>query len=180
MKKVLITGTIGSGKSSLISVLRSKLPHSVVVVQQVARFFREEHSRHQPQVPLTEDDVLQTLFFQQQVAFERAAALYQPDLVLCDGGVLDNIAYARLFSLTIQSEWIEWCRGYDAIFLFDKRDIPFTLSLTSALMPPQDWVALRENLDDHLKHALRTYKLPYYFISGTLEERVMQMENYLR
>lgn len=95
-KKIIITGAMGSGKSTVLKLLKAQ---GLIVVEEPAReILAEQRSIGDEGVPETNP----TLFT--QLLLSRAIYQYKEmqdshDTVIYDRGIPDNIAYARLFNI---------------------------------------------------------------------------------
>jgi len=174
MKKILLTGTTSSGKTTLLKSIASSTQNlkfsskqKVIVIHEYARELLTLHPE------LKNDPQLQDMLFAEHLQREIKAAEQKPDLIICDRGALDICAHARWFGLDIKPEWLSWAQdAYDYVFHLDKTDIAFEVTeLQKKLDPGADWVSSREELEQHITWAVQESGLPWRKLSGTVAER---------
>lgn len=183
MKKILLTGTTTTGKTTLLNAFSRKNaelqklahPHKkIILIPEVA----EEVLRQRP--GLEKDPQFQDILFEQQVHREIAAETQHPDFIICDRGVLDILAHSALFGHEIKQEWKDWtAHAYDQVLILDKNDIDYEVTELQRQIGERDWSAFRDALDDSILQAVHESKLPWQKISGTVEERLKKLERIL-
>lgn len=108
--EIVVVGTTGSGKTTLIKKLKKELEirnKTVEVVHEVAR--------ESPWAINEEADFMaQRWVFHQQILKELEAEYKNPDIILCDRGLVDNICYAeRICDMTYPYPIIEFLQLYE-------------------------------------------------------------------
>lgn len=174
MKKILLTGTTSSGKSTMWQFLKDQPLKNIIFIEEIARELLLKYPG------IEQDPAFQTLLFAEQVKREQEAAEQEPELLICDRGSVDIVAHAHLFGQAVQPEWYDWSQTYDYALYFEMHDISFeTTDLQKRISKQRDWQTFRVQLDEHIRAALRQSCLPYHMISGTHEERQQKVEQTL-
>jgi predicted ATPase len=178
-RKILVTGTTTSGKTTILEAVTELEWPGVVVVREAAT----DVLRQQPGIEKTAE--FQDVLFAEQVKREREAmATAEVDTVLCDRGVLDNLAHILMFSAwagteaEFKPEWLSWCVMYDEVWLLDKDDIDYRepTELQASIDSQRDWAFFRDELDEYLRVVIGELRLPWVMIQGTVEERLRQVD----
>ena len=173
MSKVLITGTTRSGKSTLVKEIESlSLPNLVIIPELALNLLKANPS-------LEKDPNLQDILFAEQLKREREAFESGAKFIICDRGIPDNIAHAKLFGQEIKPEWIDYSRTYNMVFLCNKDDVDFNLTNVQAAMENRNWIKYREDQDTQIKAALALCGLPYILLEGTVTQRRELLETAL-
>lgn len=160
--KILFTGTTSSGKSTLLNYLKGSKISNVLFIPEIAREILSKS------LELERNPRLQDIIFAEQIRREKEGETQGYQVLICDRGSLDIIAYSRMFGHTIKPEWEEWTKTYTEILVFNHKDIP----LNTTLYPPgRDWSEFRDSLASHIEDVLRDYNLPFRLVSGTVEQR---------
>lgn len=163
--KILLTGTIHVGKTTLLEELKRKGLPNVGFVPEIAREMLTEN----PQ--LEKDPHLQDILFDEQVRREEETQRNN-SLVVCDRGSLDIIAHSRLFGHTVRKPWEDWLNTYTKIFLLSKLDVSFSGDNRAFSDPGRDWLQFRESLNTHIESVLADYSLAYEFLAGSIDRRI--------
>ncbi|MEX2012853.1 MAG: ATP-binding protein [Candidatus Levyibacteriota bacterium] len=171
--KILLTGTIHVGKSTLLNSLESAELPNVVIVPEIAREILSQNPE------LEKDPNLQDILFAEQVRREREATS-NDSIAICDRGVLDIVAHSKLFGHEIKPEWLQWLRTYDLTFLLNKDDVPFSGENRAFSDPERDWIQFRNALDDNIKLVLTENNLRYEQLSGSIESRLSHLASRTR
>ena len=167
--KILFTGTIHTGKSTLLHRLQTDPIPNCGLIEETARKLLSQHPE------LEKLQKFQDILFAQQVELENQMESKNTQFIICDRGVLDIVAYARFFGHPVKRAWLEWCKTYDKAFIFDKADVPFTndiIDLDPQYEKSRDWIDFRNGLDQHFKNVLQELNIPYALLSGTVEHRL--------
>lgn len=163
--KILLTGTIYTGKTTLLQALKTMGLPNLTTVPEIAREVLSQNPK------LEKDPNLQDILFSEQVKREQEA-LSASTFVVCDRGALDIIAHSKLFGHVIRPEWTEWVKTYDLVFLLNKNDIPFSGENRAFSDLRREWIAFREQLDRYIKLTLDENRVLYETLSGNLESRL--------
>jgi predicted ATPase len=175
MMKILVTGTTSAGKTTLLKAVAEKNISHVVVIHEVARKLLTEHPE------LEQDPQLQDILFAEQLKLEMLAVAAGAEVILCDRGTLDICAHAKLFGQELKPEWITWTKeSYDFVYWLEKSDIPFSPTELQQQISDRDWVAFREELDQHIAQSIVGSELPWQKLSGSIEQRVFTLEQKIR
>lgn len=167
--KILITGTTSSGKSTLLESLKSKYKN-IRYIDEIARSLLTTHPE------LETDPQLQDILFDLQTQAESDAAKSDSSIIICDRGIIDNIAHAHLFGQNIKDTWVDWCYSYDEIYVLNKDDIDFQITQLQTTLGTKDWHHFRNNLDVYIKKTIIELGMEYIVLSGTITERLTELE----
>lgn len=118
--KICISGAFSSGKTSMVQSIASIVPGSRIV-KEYARSIKEAH----PQIDWR-DPVIRNHVLFAQIVLEAEAESENPDIVLCDSGVIDCMAHSVALGLpphTYIAERYHTSR-YDLVFCCDPTDVP--------------------------------------------------------
>lgn len=157
--KVILTGTISTGKSTLAGALCGIA--RLGIVPEIARELLLQNPA------LEKKEAFQDILFLEQTKREKTA-VSNNDIVVCDRGVLDNIVHSRYYGHKIKPEWEQWLPSYEKIFLLNKDDVMFDLSLYPTGF---NWIKFREDLHRITLETLVKYGFAYSLLSGTVENR---------
>lgn len=175
--KILLTGSIQVGKTTLLNRLAGMDISGVICVSEVARDIMNRSPESfvvpgKPEVFPNMGDVI----FNEQVRRETRAEKSGAKVILCDRGSLDIITHTVLFGGAINPEWKDRISSYDQIFLFNKNDVPFD---SSSYPPGRDWAKFRDDLDVVTKSVLADYSLSYDILSGTEQTRAETVQAFI-
>lgn len=171
--KILLTGTIHVGKTTLLKALETaKLP-SVVIIPEIARDLLSQNPK------LEKDPNLQDILFAEQIRREREVTS-DNSVVVCDRGALDIVAHSRLFGHEIKPEWLQWLQTYDLTFLLNKNDVPFSGENRVFFDSERDWVQFRNALDEQIKITLAEYNVKYGLLSGSSADKLRHLTSKIR
>ena len=182
LKKILITGSFSTGKTSTIHSLRKELRNNgyrTVVVPEVARKCPLPLNRQQ--------DYNSCLWLlHQQSADEIACQRHDTEFVICDRGVPDIYSHYletkdRLGKLPnpidlLNTYLVAWCLGYD---------ITFFSSIDESIKAKKDAIRLadddfRHEMQQRLRDALRILNVHYLELPFGYENRVKFILNCTR
>lgn len=167
--KILLTGSIHVGKTTLLDKLKSSNPPGVTFIPELARELinsRPEHFK----VP-GKDGILPGMgdyHFAEQTRREVEAARSGARHIVCDRGIVDLVAHARIFTGRDRLEWLEWNKTYDKIFFMETTGIPLDVS---GYPPGRDLHKFRDQLDAETRKLLDEQQLEYFCLSGPLQEK---------
>lgn len=171
-KKILITGTLRSGKTTLLSTLQKNT--DIVVVPEAAQDIIDRHGYE-----ITQNPAFQEMVFAEQLQREAAAEALNQNIILCDRGTLDNIAFCRVIGVKIQPQWMELLfNRYDAALILNQNDINFDPSEYSGSVN-FDMADYRNRVDSAIRQVVHEVGLPVVEISGTHETRVKTVREFL-
>lgn len=184
--KLTFVGAHGTGKTTLINTLYTQITSLGIrcsITPEVPRIVCE--SAGDPTFFRRGNNTLikQTLLLMGQPIHEVAAATEEGLILLCDRAILDHWAYTRhLFMKELESEGVllpldnfvaKHCGSYDLIFY-----VPIEFA-------PQD-DGTREGdrgfqaaIDEEVRGLLKSYKLTYHTLSGTVPQRMAQVMSVL-
>lgn len=176
--KILFTGTIQSGKTTLLDHLKDLRIPRVAYVTEVAR----EIIDRSPELFIIPDSQIVLpnqgdFIFSEQKRRETEAESSGALVVVCDRGSLDIVAHSRVFGGQEKTEWIAWAKTYSQVFYFDKNDVTFN---SNVYPPNRNWKDFRNVLDCRTKELLEENNLPYQLLSGDIEERIHIVESSIR
>lgn len=163
--KILLTGTIHVGKTTLLNALDSARLPNVVIIPEIARNLLSQNPK------LEENPNLQDILFTEQVRREKEAKS-DSSVVICDRGSLDVIAHSRFFGHEIKQEWVQWLQTYDLTLLLNKDDVSFSGENRAFVALGRDWGQFRDMLDGHIKSSLNENKIKYELLSGSIEDKL--------
>jgi predicted ATPase len=163
--KILLTGTICVGKSTLVEYVASVAPKRVTVIPEVARELLAKNPDLE-RLPEFQDILFREQVDREQAALESAKTNHH-HLVLCDRGVLDIIAFSRMFGHEIRNEWIAWSRSYDRVYVLLKENVTFNSSLYSN---DRDWLIFRDTLQISILDTINSLRYEYKEIGGSTTE----------
>ena len=160
--KVLFTGTICVGKTTLLNRLRSERIEGCVLIDEVARKLLEQ----KPELERKSD-------FQ-----ELHALSSNPRLIICDRGSVDIVAYTRLFGHPVKPEWLAWCHTYDKVFFLNKEDVPFNDDVIKADLhydKGRNWIDFRDSVERQIIDVLSDFQIPYSVLNGSIDQRFLRI-----
>lgn len=119
--KILLTGSIQSGKTTLLNRLKSLNIPGIVYVPEVAR----DIINRSPELLIVsgKQEVLPNMgdyIFDEQVRRETEAEKTGARAIVCDRGSLDIITHTVLFKGIINPKWKDWVSSYSHIFYLIK------------------------------------------------------------
>lgn len=171
--KVLLTGTIYTGKTSVLKLLRDLNLPNVYIIPEFAREILSKHPE------LEHSSILQDVLFAEQVKMETFFE-EKGGITFCDRGSSDMVAHSRLFGHEVKEDWVSWTRTYDSILFFDKEGIPFFGENRAFVNTERDWVSFRNDLDKHIRLSLADYNIVHDKILGSLKARFDVLCVYVR
>lgn len=166
--KILLTGTIHTGKTTVLDLLKGLSLPNVSVINEVAREMLSANPA------LEQSPAFQDILFTEQVRRERNAEKTSP-VVICDRGSLDIISHSKLFGHAVQPEWVEWLKTYSQVLLFDKSEIPFNGENRAFNDHPRDWIQFRNSLEGMIEDSISEYRVPYLVLRGNPEQRLHRL-----
>lgn len=164
--KIAFTGPESTGKTTLASTL-AKI-YGTVWVEEYARDYVNQLER-----PYTQADILHIA--QQQLQLENLRALQANDFLFCD----TELIVCKVWSMFKYQSCDDWIlekiqtHNYDFYFLCDI-DIPWEYD------PLREHPTQRQALLQHYENELIHYKKPYKKLSGSLENRLAQVQEVLQ
>lgn len=162
-KKVLFTGTLDAGKTTLIKEFAND--PSVVVIPEVAQDLIDIYGYGITQLPEFQDMV-----FAEQIRREDEAERSGRSLIICDRGTVDIIAFCDIIGHQTKPEWEASLQDrYDSVFLFNKDDIDFDAGLYDV---PFDIREYRSAVDSSIRRVLSRLNLPIIELQGVHEQRL--------
>lgn len=167
--KILLTGSVHVGKTTLLNRLKTQSPPGVVYIPELARELME--SRPDLVSKPGEKGVLPGLgdyHFAEQTRREKEAVSSGALHVLCDRGIVDLIIHSRIFGGKEKGEWIDWVRTYGRIFLLETEGIPFN---PQGYPEGVDWEKFRPEYEIGTRRFLDEQGLPYFSLRGLLEDK---------
>jgi nicotinamide riboside kinase len=180
--KVAFVGTHGTGKTTLVDALSTHLSGIGItcsVTDEVPRVVCE--SAADPTFFRRGNNSLarQIMLLMGQPIYETAAGAEGSSILLCDRSVLDHWAYTRyLFIQELQSQGIllpagdfvaKHCESYDVIFY-----VPIEFGPVDDGTRESD-ASFQQAIDREICDLLKTYRLRYCTIKGTVNERIDQV-----
>ncbi len=159
--KLLLTGSIGVGKTTLFD----RIPNvrGVFKIPEVARRVLQAA----PELRL--NPYFQRALLLEQHFLETEAEKSGNDLIICDRGYVDVIAYARLFKLEPPADLIKAFNRYDLIFYCDPEGTPPLPEKIDGVTPhPHE----KEEVDDCIRATLSEMNMPWYVLKGPTEDRL--------
>lgn len=163
--KILLTGSIGVGKTTLFNAL----PHTdqVLKIPEVARRVLSEA----PDLRLT--PYFQKALLLEQYFLESEAIKTGKDLIICDRGYFDVIAYSRYFGIEPPRELIKAFTPYDLIFYCDPEGTPPLPEAIDGVTPnPHE----KEEVDFWMRKTLVDLGFESTNLVGPTETRIRQFK----
>lgn len=177
MNRILLTGTLSTGKTTMLNHLKNL--RGVYIVEEVARQLVEKNPT------LEKEPFLQDILFREQVRKEEEtiaeARSKRINNIFFDRGVLDIIAYSKFFGHTLKPEWFASMQGrYDHILLFgmdNVTNIPIIPELEVAIgMSMQDY---RNLVDKSIRDVLFSLGQHFIEVEGDYATRINKVESFL-
>lgn len=171
-KKILVTGTLRSGKTTLLRAFQTD--PQISIVREAAQDLIDIHGYE-----ITQDPSFQDMVFNEQLRRETVAEAHNYTIILCDRGTLDNIAFCRVIGVAIKPEWLSLLHNrYDAALILNKDDITFDTTEYEGRVA-FDMTAYRNSVDAAIRQVVREINLPTVEVSGSHETRVKIVQEYL-
>lgn len=173
--KILITGTLGSGKSTLVEQFQNR--YGVYVITETARDIMENRT-------FTDAATMQQTIYEEQLRreeeSERLAVIQGKAIILCDRGLVDVIAYNNILGIRVPKSWEQACQNrYNLTLILNKDDItyPFPNPDEGQIILPMEF---RNQIDTEIRAMVSKFRLPFIDISGLIEERTRSIEGLLK
>lgn len=167
--KILLTGSIYVGKTTILNRLRGDPPPRVLFLPELAR---ELMNRRPEAVTIPgKAGILPGLgdyHFAEQTRREREALSSGARHVVCDRGIVDLVTHTRLFGGREREEWLDWTNTYNRIYLLETVGIPFN---DQGYPPGRDWQKFRDDLDYETRKLLDQRQLEYFCLQGPVEHK---------
>lgn len=176
MKKIAFVGTSCTGKTALLEQLRLKFSNDkIVFVEESARVFFQKHPRIRKRFSCRTQGMIQELVFQS----EKEAHLKEGHIIICDRSVIDPVAYVLASGDKKGAEKLfkkvsRWIATYDKFFLLDPKDVVYCQDEVR-----QENEKERQKLHEVFLKLFQEKGLKFQLLSGTLEERVIKVEQSL-
>lgn len=167
--KILLTGSIHVGKTTILDRLRSNSPDDIIYLSELARELM--NSRPESVIVPGKLGILPGLgdyHFAEQTRREKEAVNSGARHVVCDRGIVDLITHSRIFGGKDREEWLDWTRTYNRIYLLETAGVPFN---EQGYPPGIDWLKFREEYEIGTRRFLDEQQLEYYCLRGALEEK---------
>lgn len=161
-KKLLLTGTFCSGKTTLVNKLR-KYP-GTYVIDEIARPLLAKGTL------LMFKPEFQQILLEKQLEQERLAETTSANLVICDRGIIDIECYSRYFGYPLVYYTIREHRPYDIIFLCSPSEIDVAPVYGEAAIP------MRDQLHNIFIRTLDELGLKYKILVGSRVDRLRELE----
>lgn len=171
--KILLTGTIHVGKTTLLETLKLRNFPNIAFVSEIAREILKEHPS------LERQPILQDMLFAEQMRREQEAA-DSKEIVICDRGSVDIVAHCKMWGQPVRQAWIDWASTYNKVFLLDKDAVFFSPGKTAFEDRNRSWTDFRDSLDDNIRSALSSCNLSYEIMSGEINQKLRRMEAVIR
>lgn len=184
--KVTFVGAHGTGKTTLVKALSEhitllgircsitpEVPRIVCENSGDPTFFRRGNNSL----------LKQTVLLVGQPIYESSTPAGDASVLLCDRAILDHWAYTRhSFMQELKSENI--LRPLDNLIAKHCRSYNFIFYVPIEFAPQDDGTRESDHefqraIDEEIRELLKTYKLAYHTINGTVPERVAQVMNVL-
>lgn len=177
MRKVAFVGTSCTGKTTLVNHYREKFKENaeVVIVEEAARIYFENH----PEVEDRFSNEFQSRIQELAQQNEQEAHFEEARVILCDRSVLDAAAYSLAMGDKDCSDRLfervkSWIPTYSCLFLLDPSDVRYS---TDEVRKENE--NLRGQFHRAFLELFREKKVPYKLLSGTLQERIQQIDEIL-
>lgn len=159
--KVLLTGSIGVGKTTLFKALPEgdgihKIPEAARSILQTAPDLRLN--------PYFQRALLLEQYFQETEAEKRDLSL-----IICDRGYVDVVAYSRYFGLQADQELVRAFKPYDHIFYCDPWGTPPLPEGIPGVTPSE---TEKTDVDVSIRETLDELGIPWHTLRGPTEERL--------
>ena len=161
MLSVLLTGSIGVGKTTFFNTLPN-LP-GLIKIPEVAREILEQN----PEIRL--NPAFQKMLLYRQLELETAAAAQKPDVIICDRGYLDVIAYSKYFGISFNTELTVRFKPYDLVFYCHPEGTPPLPAPIDGVVPIE---GEKEAIDECIRQILADHVSHYYILRGHTEQRL--------
>ena len=175
MKKIIFTGAQGTGKSTILNYFKEK---GYPVITEVVRTLAQEG------IKINEEGTIKS----QEIIFETYKQLLSncSGMVFSDRGLTDVVSYTAYLAiaehnfdamkLLIQElEAIrEWNEENDAVYFYFPIEFPV---VDDGVRSTDE--KYRKFINDYIKFVLDYLKIDYHTVTGTVEERIKFIENYL-
>lgn len=175
MKKIIFTGAQGTGKSTILNHFKE---NGYPVITEVVRTLAQEG------IKINEEGTIKS----QEIIFETYKQLLSncSGMVFSDRGLTDVASYTAYLAiaehnfdamkLLIQElEAIrEWNKKNDAVYFYFPIEFPV---VDDGVRSTDE--KYRKFINDYIKFVLDYLKIDYHTVTGTVEERIKFIENYL-
>lgn len=175
--KIALTGSHGTGKSTLLSAIAEKLIEKKIsfeIVREIPRMVCERVDDNTFFRQQTNTFAKQTLLLQAHIEAEPAIGS-APDLILCDRALLDHWIYtAHFYSATLEeqnlldvyvSTMVEHCQKYDLILYLPVEFAPVDDGVREA------GLKFQKTIDRGIKSFLKKHGLGFVPITGSVSDR---------
>jgi predicted ATPase len=176
----VLSGACATGKTTLLEHYKKSAIPSLTTVDEAARRFFMQNS-----IPDTERGLLRTQKSIQDFyieTFENARTSNTSEIILFDSSALSSVAYATRSNEPNGAILLErikdtWLPKVTKFLLLDAKDIQYEYDAKDPVR--QESSEERQQVQDILLHLLVETGAPFEVISGTVEERIAQIDKTL-
>jgi len=169
-KKIALMGTSSAGKTTLLSVARTKFPQAVFVDEAARDYFKENKvvDRFCAQV----QGEIQLL----ALSREKIAHQQNKPVIFCDRSVLDAVVYTREHGDLRGAEKLfrrvsHWLPTYTHFVLLDPTDIPYEVDEVRTESKDK-----RNRFHQIFLEFFDEKKIPYILLKGNIDERLEKLK----
>lgn len=172
-RKILITGTVSSGKTTLLRQFQNR--HGIYVIEETARDIMQKQI-------FNDAATIQQAIYEEQLHREDEAEIMTrvqgKSIILCDRGIIDIIAYSKLLGYQVPDSWKVTCKDrYDFAFVLSKDNFPyFPLNNEGFYIS----LEFRNQIDTEIRATISRFGVPSIGIHGSLEERIHLVESIIQ
>lgn len=184
--KVTFVGAHGTGKTTLVNALREHMTSLGImcsITPEVPRIVCENAGDRTFFRRGNNSLLKQAVLLVGQPVYEGDTSAGDESILLCDRAILDHWAYTRhSFMQELESQNV--LRPLDSIVAKHCRSYNFIFYVPIEFAPQDDGTResdreFQRAIDEEIRELLKTYKLAYHIINGTVPERVAQVMSVL-
>ena len=180
MKKIIFTGAQGTGKSTILNYFKE---NGYPVITEVVRTLAQEGIKINEEGTIRSQEIIFDTYKQ---IFSNCENVMLENVVFSDRGLTDVASYTAYLAiaehnfdamkLLIQEleEIREWNEKNDVVYFYFPIEFPV---VDDGVRSTNE--KYRKFINDYIKFVLDYLKVDYHTVTGTVEERIMFIENYL-
>lgn len=161
--KVLLTGSIGVGKTTLFNSIHDG--PGIIKIPEVARRVLSDA----PDLRL--NPYFQRVLLLEQYFLEREVEKSGAQLIVCDRGYFDVLAYSKFFRIEVDRQLINAFTSYDFIFYCHPEGTPPLPQGIPGVAPTEKE---KELVDQSIRQVLGEMNIPWHTLKGPTPERLSE------
>jgi hypothetical protein len=177
--KIGFVGTSCVGKSTLLGACYEQLGSQIIFAEEAAREFFTAHPEVTERFAVGAQGQVQDLALQKEITAHKRADELGQAVILCDRSVLDAPVYVysqgdERGAKKLLDKVSPWLRSYNQLYLLDPTDVPYA---ADAIRDEDE--STRQLFHDAFLDYFTRYKIPFRLLSGSVEERVNQVADFV-